>query len=147
MQLVLGRQNGAMPNQDSCSERSGRGLLQVSRIDREVGTCVLTCAPPGSLRVVGEPRNASLPPRAQRCALMNACTNFPIAAYARKSTMLLSVHDNVDSSSDVLAGSQNSTELALKREINGAEGETRTRTGIRPLPPQGSVSTNFTTSA
>ena len=30
---------------------------------------------------------------------------------------------------------------------NGAEGETRTRTGISPLPPQGSVSTNFTTSA
>ena len=29
----------------------------------------------------------------------------------------------------------------------GAEGETRTRTDIRPLPPQGSVSTNFTTSA
>ncbi len=29
----------------------------------------------------------------------------------------------------------------------GAEGETRTRTGFRPLPPQGSVSTNFTTSA
>ena len=30
---------------------------------------------------------------------------------------------------------------------SGAEGETRTRTGISPLPPQGSVSTNFTTSA
>ena len=31
--------------------------------------------------------------------------------------------------------------------VYGAEGETRTRTGISPLPPQGSVSTNFTTSA
>ena len=31
--------------------------------------------------------------------------------------------------------------------ILGADGETRTRTGFRPLPPQDSVSTNFTTSA
>ncbi len=30
---------------------------------------------------------------------------------------------------------------------NGADGETRTRTTIRPLPPQDSVSTNSTTSA
>ena len=33
------------------------------------------------------------------------------------------------------------------KDKDGAEGETRTRTGISPLPPQGSVSTNFTTSA
>ena len=32
-------------------------------------------------------------------------------------------------------------------KTNGAEGETRTRTDISPLPPQGSVSTSFTTSA
>ena len=34
-----------------------------------------------------------------------------------------------------------------KNESVGAEERTRTSTGLRPLPPQGSVSTNFTTSA
>ena len=32
-------------------------------------------------------------------------------------------------------------------ELGCAEGRTRTDTGLRPLPPQDSVSTNFTTSA
>ena len=34
----------------------------------------------------------------------------------------------------------------LKKRI-GADGETRTPTGVSPPPPQGGVSTNFTTSA
>ena len=38
-------------------------------------------------------------------------------------------------------------ECLIGPKTNGAEGETRTRTDISPLPPQGSVSTSFTTSA
>ncbi len=37
--------------------------------------------------------------------------------------------------------------LERLEEVNGAEGETRTRTGLLPLDPEPSVSTSSTTSA